>query len=214
MADYIDISLPLSPDLPVWPGSLPIAFDKVYDMDKGDPHTDTDLHLSAHSGTHIDAPGHFIKGGNSLSDIALERLVGPSLVVALPDSVDVIGAGDLKRLNIPEGTARLLIKTRNSALWATGVTEFHEDFVALGSDAAQWIVNHGIDLVAIDYLSIQPFHHGPETHHIILGAGIVAVEGVDLSLVEPGHYDLICLPLKLIGTEGGPVRALLKRTAP
>jgi len=214
MDDYIDISLPISPDLPVWPESLPIKFDKVYDMDKGDPHTNTDLHLSAHAGTHIDAPSHFIKGGKFLSDIALGRLVGPALVVALPDTVDVISAVDLGRLNIPDGTARLLIKTSNSALWAKGVTEFHEEFVALDSDAAQWIVDHGIDLVAVDYLSIQPFHHGSETHHIILGAGVLAIEGVDLSQVEPGHYDLICLPLKLMGTEGGPVRALLKKVTP
>ncbi|MFC1482040.1 cyclase family protein [Candidatus Neomarinimicrobiota bacterium] len=210
MNEYIDITLPVIPGLPVWPESLPITFDKIFDMQKGDPHTDTNLHLSAHSGTHVDAPAHFVNDGKNLSDFPLSRFIGPVLVVDLPN-IDVITAKDLAGLAIPKATTRLLIRTKNSDLWANPKHEFNRDFVALDQGAAQWLVDFGMELIGIDYLSIQPFYHGPETHQIILGADIIAIEGVNLAGVEAGDYELYCLPLRLMNTEAAPVRALLRK---
>ncbi len=210
MIEYIDITVPVSPAMPVWPASMPITFDQISDLQKGDPHTDTDLHLSAHTGTHIDAPAHFVKGGKNLSDFPLSRLIGPALVVELSD-IDVITDLDLAGLEIPKGTARLLIKTKNSDLWSDPTHEFKHDFVALDKAAAQWLVDFGLELIGLDYLSIQPFYHGPETHQIILGADMIAIEGLNLAAVEPGNYDLYCLPLRLMHTEAAPVRAVLRK---
>lgn len=211
MSKYIDITVPITPEMPVWPESLPVRFDKVFDMAHGDAHTDTDLHFSAHTGTHIDAPAHFVKNGKTVSDIPLDVLNGSALVIELMN-VDVITSQELNKLMIPPNTKRLLIKTRNSNHWASGEMEFQKDFIALRKDAAQWIVNEGISLVAVDYLSVQPYYDGPETHQILLGADVIALEGVNLSNVNPGEYELICLPMRLIGTEGAPVRVLLKKT--
>lgn len=210
MTDYIDITLPISPNLPVWPGSLPIKFDKIFDLYRGDPHTDTDIHLSAHTGTHIDAPAHFIRDGKHLSEFPIEKMIGPALVVEIPD-VHVITESDLASLDIPTDTSRLLIKTGNSDLWANPHHEFTSEFVALDKSAAQWLVDFGLDVIGVDYLSIQPFHHGPETHQIILGAEIIAIEGLNLASVAPGNYELLCLPMRLMDTEAAPARVLLRK---
>lgn len=210
MTDYIDITLPISPSMPVWPGSLAIGFDRVSDLHNGDEHTETDIHMSAHTGTHIDAPSHYIRDGKHLSEFPMDKMIGPALVVEILD-VDVITESDLANLNIPADTNRLLIKTRNSSLWANPNHEFTSEFVALDKSAAQWLVDFGLDVIGVDYLSIQPFEHGPETHQIILGAEIIAIEGLNLSAVAPGNYELLCLPLRLVDTEAAPARVLLRK---
>ena len=210
MTDYIDITLPISPSLTVWPGSLAIRFDRISDIHNGDPHTDTDIHLSAHTGTHIDAPSHFIRDGKHLSEFPMEKMLGPALVVEIP-AVDVIAGTDLAKLNMPTDTCRLLIKTNNSDLWANPNHEFTSKFVALDKSAAQWLVDFGLDVIGVDYLSIQPFQHGPETHLIILGADIIAMRGLNLASVATGNDELLCLPIRLMETEAAPAIVLLRK---
>jgi arylformamidase len=130
-------------------------------------------------------------------------------VVHLPDA-DAITADVLDALALPAETRRVLFRTRNSALWAQEDRGFYEDFVALTADAAEWVVARGIQLIGVDYLSVQRYADGPETHQILLGAGVVLVEGLDLSGVAAGDYELICLPLKLVDAEGAPARAILR----
>ena len=208
---YIDISVPVSPSLPCWPGSPAIQFERSLDLEKGDIATDTTVHFSVHTGTHIDAPLHFLQGGKSVDQITLETLIGPVYVAEVPAQVEVITVDVLKDLALPAGVQRLLLKTRNSLLWSSGSDKFDPDFVALTAEAAQWLVDRGVTVIGIDYLSIQRFTDGPETHQILLGANVVVIEGVDLSHVEPGNYELFCLPLKLEGVEGAPARVILSK---
>mgnify|MGYP003584304045 CR=1 FL=1 len=210
MTDYIDISLTLSSDLPRWPGSHPLELRRRRDMTGGDRCNDSDLSCNLHTGTHVDAPLHFLADGADVTALVLDTLIGPAVVAALPE-VDAITADDLELLQLPADTRRLLLRTRNSEGWSRGDREFHPDFVALTADAARWIVGRGIQLIGVDYLSAQRFQDGPETHIVLLQAGVVIVEGLNLSQVVSGDYELICLPLKLAGAEGSPVRAILKR---
>jgi arylformamidase len=207
---YIDISVPVSPSLPCWPGSPAIQFERSLDLEKGDIATDTTLRFSVHTGTHIDAPLHFLSDGKSVDQIPLEVLIGPVYVTEVPAQVEAITVNVLESLALPADVQRLLLKTRNSLLWRSGIQEFDPNFVALTAEAAQWVVDRGMAVVGIDYLSIQRFADGPATHQILLGAGVVVIEGLDLSQVEPGNYELFCLPLKLKGVEGAPARVILK----
>ena len=204
-----DISLTISPDLPVWPGDPNVDLHQTAFMDRGDPCNLTFLALNVHAGTHVDAPHHFMNDCRTVEGLPLDILTGPAYVLRFPDQVHTITAELLENSNIPSGTTRLLFRTRNSNLWHSGEWEFQRDFVAISAEAAGWIVEHGIKLVGVDYLSVAPFGEGAPTHKVLLGAGVVAVEGLDLSEVEQGLYDLYCLPLKLIGSDGAPARAVL-----
>ena len=210
MSKYIDISVPVSPDLPSWPGSPAIKFQRSLDLEKGDIANDTTISFSVHTGTHVDAPLHFWKEGSSVDQMPLELLIGPAWVASLPD-VEVITADTLEALALPAGTERLLLHTRNSRLWQTDVREFQSDFVALTADAAQWVVDRGIRLIGVDYLSVQRFQDSPETHLILLQAEVAIIEGLNLTDVSAGAYKLLCLPIKLAGVEGAPARVLLVR---
>lgn len=209
MADYLDISLTLSPDLPRWPGSPPLELRRRRDMAGGDRCNDSDLSCNLHIGTHVDAPLHFLTDGADVTALALDTLIGPVVVAALPE-VDAIAADDLEALNLPADTRRLLLRTRNSEDWCRGERKFRQDFVALTAAAARWVVERGIWLIGVDSLSVQRFGDGPETHIVLLQAEVVIVEGLNLSQVTPGTYELICLPLKLAGAEGAPARAVLR----
>jgi len=204
----IDISLPLSDSLPVWPGCQRFQVVPRLSIQNGDLTNDSNLVMNVHTGTHIDAPAHFFAHGASVEMIALATMVGTAYVADL-QTIDRITATDLEQLHLPPNVTRLLCKTRNSALWQRGESEFDPDFVALTADAAQWVVDQGITLIGVDYLSVQRFDDGPETHRILLEKPVVIVEGLNLAEVTPGWYTLICLPLKLIGAEGAPVRAIL-----
>jgi arylformamidase len=210
MADYFDISLTISPDLPHWPGSPLTELTRRRDMAQGDPVNDSVLTCSVHTGTHVDAPLHFLADGADVTHLSLEALIGPTIVAALPE-VEAITARDLEALNLPPDTRRLLLRTRNSEGWQRGDCTFHPDFVALTTDAAHWVVARGIRLIGIDYLSIQRFRDNPETHIALLQAGVVIVEGLNLAGIAPGDYELTCLPLKLAGAEGAPARAVLRK---
>jgi arylformamidase len=208
MAIY-DISLTISPSLPVWPGEPPVKLTQTASMDSGAAYNGTHIDLSAHTGTHIDAPHHFLNDNRTVESLPLDVLTGPCYVVQLPDDIDEIDAPTLERLPLPTGVARILFGTRNSKLWAQGETRFQEDFVSISADGADWLVSHGIKLVGIDYLSVAPYGDPVPTHQILLKAGVIALEGLDLSQVPRGFYDLYCLPLKLAGSDGAPARAIL-----
>ena len=207
---YIDVSVSVSEKLPVWPGSPNIQFEKSLSLSDGDVADDTTLHFSVHTGTHIDAPSHFLEGKKSVDEISLDVLIGSTYLVEFPSSIDLIDGKLLDSLDLPANIERLLFKTRNSLLWNADQHSFDKEFVALTMDAAQWVVDKGIRLVGIDYFSIQRFYDGPETHRILLGAEVVVIEGLDLTQVETGYYELLCLPLKLKGIEGAPARVILK----
>lgn len=207
---YVDVSVALSPNIITWPGSSSVRFRKVLDLQKGDIANDTDLHLNVHTGTHVDAPSHFIPGGKSVDQIPLEVMIGKAHVIEISECVNRITSDILSTLSIPESVERLLIRTRNSQLWQQPEHKFDAEFVAITADAAQWIVNRGIKLLGVDYLSIQGFYDKPIIHTTILGAEIVVIEGLDLSCIAAGCYEMICLPIKLEGIEGAPARVLLR----
>jgi arylformamidase len=206
--EYIDISVPISPALPVWPGSPTVELVRRLDLDRRDPVNDTTMRCSVHTGTHLDAPLHFLAGGTSVDALPLDVLVGPAYVADLGE-VDAVTADALGRAGIPDAIARLLVRTRNSALWSTA-RAFQPNYVALTPDAAEWVVDRGIRLIGVDYLSVQRYSDGPETHLTLLSAGVVIVEGLNLQEAAAGRYDLLCLPLRIQGAEGAPARAVLR----
>jgi arylformamidase len=204
-----DISLTLSPKLPVWPGEPAVKMTQTASMDAGDEYNATHLNLSAHTGTHLDAPHHFLNNHRTIESLPLDVLTGPCYVVQLPDDVDEISAEVLERISLPTSATRILFGTRNSKLWAQGETEFQENFVAISPDGAEWLVTRGVQLIGIDYLSVASYSDPVPTHQVLLGAGVIVLEGLDLSQVPRGFYDLYCLPLKLAGADGAPARAIL-----
>lgn len=204
-----DISVSIHPKLPVWPGDPQVVLERYRQQSKGDASNDSRLACSVHCGTHIDAPAHFIDRGTTIEQLSLDSLVGSATVVEFPE-IDRITPDLLETQQIDAQTDRLLLKTKNSELWADPEHEFYPDFVALSAESARWVVNKGIKLVGIDYLSIQLFKDAePQTHQILLEAGVIILEGLDLRAVAPGSYQLICLPLKLAGSDGSPARAIL-----
>ena len=209
MENIIDITVPLTTEMPVWPGSKGVKITPTMQMDEGDSYNASRLDCDLHTGTHVDAPRHFLQNGSTVEQLPLDVLVGPSYVAHLPDAADITPR-NLTDLNLPSGIKRLLLRTRNSELWAAGTIEFREDFAALTHEAAQWIVDEGIKLIGVDYLSVQRYSDDSRTHQILLGADTVVLEGLNLSNVKAGFYELICLPLKLLGTEAAPARAILR----
>jgi arylformamidase len=205
----LDISVPISDRLPVWPGDPQIVLEHYRTISEGNTSNDSRIACSVHSGTHVDAPAHFIENGATVDELPLDILIGAATVIELSEA-DIITPEILEAQDLPLQTRRLLFKTKNSALWTDPGHRFNADFVALSSAAAGWIVKRGIDLVGTDYLSIQMFKDtGPLTHRILLEAGVIIVEGLDLRKIQPGNYQLVCLPIKLAGIEGAPARAVL-----
>ena len=202
-----DISLTLRPRMPVYPGEPTPVLEPTSQMERGDFCNVSLLAIATHTGTHIDAPRHFLPGGTPVDQLPVSVLVGPALVVEMPVEQE-INAADLEAAAIPSGTERLLFKTRNSRLLDD--EDFRRDFVYVALDAARWLVERGVRLVGIDYLSVEQMDAEPNiVHQTLLGAGVVIVEGVDMRQVPPGPYLLACLPLKIEGADGSPVRAVL-----
>lgn len=204
-----DISVSISTSMPVWPGDPAVEISLASSMERGDDVNVTRLGMSAHTGTHVDAPHHFLNNRKSVEELALDVLTGPCYVMQLPDDVDEISAEVLERMPLGANTTRLLFGTRNSHLWAQGQTDFFKDFVAVSPDGADWLVAHGIRLVGVDYLSVAAYDDPHPTHLTLLKAGVIIVEGLDLSQVPRGFYDLYCLPLKITAADGAPARAIL-----
>jgi arylformamidase len=206
---YWDISIPLKDGMVSWPGDEAPSIKQVTFMDKGDICNVTKLHMSAHTATHMDAPRHFINDGVGIEQTPVDALIGPARVVEIADAV-AIRRAELEALQ-PKRGERLIFKTRNSRE-AWGKPEFDKDFVYIADEGARYLVECGVRTVGVDYLSIGGFYHDTvETHVTILGAGIAVIEGLDLSAVEAGEYELICLPLKIAGADGAPARAVLRR---
>jgi arylformamidase len=203
-----DISLSISELFVTWPGDPSISVTQVSHLDRGDHATISRLEMGAHTGTHVDAPAHFVPGGAGVDTLDLNTLVGLALVAEVRDA-DVLTADVLAELAIPLGTERVLFRTRNSDLWAQGRREFDENFVAISEDGARWLVGRGIRLVGVDYLSVAPFGASRPTHEMLLQAGVVVLEGLNLNGIRPGMYQLVCLPLKIEGADGAPARAIL-----
>jgi arylformamidase len=207
-----DISVSLTPGMAVWPGDPALEFQKIGEITQGGVANITRLVASAHTGTHMDAPRHFIEGATGIDQFPLEALVGTVYVLDFTHLTNHIGAADLEGAGLPAGAERVLFKTTNSAIWQDSPTEFRRDYIALAPDGAQWLVERGIKLVGIDYLSIERFEPARyDTHYTLLGKRVVVVEGVDLSQIEPGEYTLFALPLKLKDADGAPARVLLGR---
>ncbi len=205
-----DISVPVSSGLPVWPGDPRVSLERVSKIEEGADANVTFIRMSAHTGTHIDAPYHFLGGDNDTVDqLPLELLIGPAYVLHVPVEVNLVKTETLQALVIPEGTTRLLIKTRNSNYWQSAETEFIKEYVAISPDAARYLIERGIQVIGVDYLSIAPFDNTIPTHRILLEAGVLIIEGLNLSGIDQKNYELYCLPLNLIGTDGAPARAVL-----
>jgi len=204
-----DISLTISPDLPIWPGDPHLELELFESMDKGALYNATRISSGVHLGTHIDAPRHFLKDGRTVEQIPLEVLTGPCYVVQLPDGIEAITSEVLERTEVTSEMKRILFGTRNSHLWVKGETKFQTDFVAITEDGAEWLVERGVQLVGVDYLSVAPYTETIPTHMVLLKAGVVLVEGLNLSNVMRGFYDLYCLPLKIAGSDGAPARVIL-----
>ena len=205
----IDISWPLQKGIVTWPDSTGFRLLPVKSIAAGNCVNVSRLDCDVHTGTHIDAPKHALQDGATVDQIPLHRLIGCVQVCHLPDA-KCISPEALDDLKLPHDTDRLLLRTQNSDLWTKGVSTFKKDYVALTADAARWLVDHGVRLIGMDYLSIQRYDDGPLTHQILMEADVIILEGLNLAGVSPGHYELICLPLNLVGAEGAPARAVLR----
>ncbi|MFQ5471551.1 MAG: cyclase family protein [Dehalococcoidia bacterium] len=202
-----DVTVPLRQGLPTYAGEPGVTLDYPKRLERGDPYNVSALSLGSHTGTHIDAPYHFIDGAPTVDEIPLDALIGPCVVVEHSGDSHV-SADDLDRWGLPPDATRLLIKTRNSRLWDDD--RFREDYIALSVDAAKWIVDRGIVLVGIDYMSIEEFGATRfVVHETLLEHNVVIVEWVDLRGVSAGSYQMVCAPLLVVGAEGAPARVLL-----
>ena len=202
--EIFDVSVPIRDGMLHYAGNPPVHVTRVSSLEGGDPANVSELDMGAHSGTHVDAPNHFLEAGPGAEALPLETLIGPAEVVDATTATTALDLVTLRDLELPpRGSERILFKTRNSQLWSRN--EFTRDFVRLDGEAAAYLVERGVKLLGIDYLSIGD----AEAHRVLLSAGVVCVEGLDLRGIEPGSYELVCLPLKLVGSDGAPARAVL-----
>ncbi|HVK71885.1 MAG TPA: cyclase family protein [Kofleriaceae bacterium] len=211
---WIDITVPIRPGMVHYPGDPGVELEQVKHLDRGDPATVSLLRLGVHTGTHIDAPVHFLAGSAGVDALAIDALIGPARIIEVPD-VEILTAKELEPHRIATGE-RILLRTRNSARSWSG-EDFVADYAHLGPSAARLLAERRVRMIGIDYLSIGRGDDGPEVHRILLralGAGIVIVEGLDLTQVGPGDYDVVCLPIKIAGCDGAPARVVVRRRAP
>ncbi len=206
-----DVSVTVDQNLPIWPGNPPADIHRVNKIEDGANSNVSDINMGAHTGTHVDAPFHFLMEGAKVDTLSLEVLIGTAEVIQVADSVNVLDRQVVEAASIPPGTTRVLFKTRNSSYWAKFGSAFQPDFVAVDASGAQALVERGVKLVGIDYLSIAPYKQSRPAHETLLAASVVIIEGLNLSAVQPGQYQLACLPVKLGGAEGAPARAVLMR---
>jgi arylformamidase len=203
-----DLSLPVFPGMVVWPDNPDVSLRRSLDQARGDPATVSELALGVHTGTHLDAPLHFVPGGAGVDSLDLNVLCGPTRVFHAPEA-EALTAAAFEALHIPAGVERVLVRTRNSEGWARGAREFDPRYVAVTADGARWLVDHGVKLIGVDYLSVAIYSDLFTPHDILLRAGVIPVEGLNLSGIAAGAYTLYCLPLKLAGADGAPARAIL-----
>ncbi|HWF85862.1 MAG TPA: cyclase family protein [Vicinamibacterales bacterium] len=205
----LDVSVPLDAALASYPGNTPFSLEPIKRIARGDSSNVSTLHMSAHSGTHVDAPRHFFDQAPGAEGLPLEMLCGRARVIELTTR-KAITAEDLAQRDFSEDV-RVLIKTHNSRLW--GSPEFHTDFIGVAESGARYLVEHGIKVVGVDYLSVEAFKTpGAPAHHVLLSGGTIVIEGLNLRDIEPGIYELLCLPLLVVGSDGAPARVVLRRS--
>ena len=208
--EWIDISLTLKSNMVHWPTDHPFSIERVRDMDEGDTVNLSKITLGAHSGTHVDAPVHFIKGAKGVDQISIDSLIGPARIIEITDAA-TIKEKELAGHGIKKGE-RILLRTRNSISKILYNDAFAEDFVYMEKDAVEFLVTRGIKTLGVDYLSVGGYKKdGPDVHRMLLGAGILIIEGLDLTEALPGSYYMICLPMKILDSDGAPARAIVKR---
>lgn len=207
MSRIYDISVPIRSGGLVYPGNPEIDIALQQALAKGASANVSTIRFGSHTGTHADASRHFFDDGEPVDKIPLDRLIGPALLVGFSDEVRSVGAAELREHDLKDHK-RILLRTRNSALLSR--KEFVNDYTYLAPDGAQYLVDKGVELVGIDYLSIEQFHSGHHlTHRTLLERSVVIVEGLDLSVPPSGEYQFICLPLRIVGCDGAPARAVL-----
>jgi arylformamidase len=205
----IDVSVPIDANLPSYPGNTPFTLEAVKRIARGDSSNVSSLHMSVHAGTHVDAPRHFFDSAIGIDALPLDMLLGRTRVIDVRTRKG-IGPDELSAVDLSEDV-RVLIKTVNSRLW--GTPEFHQDYVGVTEAGARYIVEHGIKLVGVDYLSVEEFKKpGAPAHHALLGGGTIVIEGLNLRDVEPGVYEMFCLPLRIVGADGAPARVVLRQS--
>jgi arylformamidase len=205
----IDVSVPIDANLPSYPGNTPFTLEAVKRIARGDSSNVSSLHMSVHAGTHVDAPRHFFDNAIGIDALPLDMLLGRTRVIDVRTRKG-IGPDELSAVDLSEDV-RVLIKTVNSRLW--GTPEFHQDYVGVTEAGARYIVEHGIKLVGVDYLSVEEFKKpGAPAHHALLGGGTIVIEGLNLRDVEPGVYEMFCLPLRIVGADGAPARVVLRQS--
>ena len=207
--EIYDITVPIRSSMPVYEGDPGVKIEPWSAFAKGDSSNVSMLSFGAHTGTHVDAPAHFVEGARRIDALSLDVLIGPARVLRVPDDLNEIDPEFINRGDL-SGVERVLFHTRNSTFWNEG---FRKDFTHLLPEAAQLLVDRGIKLVGTDYLSIEKFHSGHHrTHLTLLSNNVVIVEGLNLAEVPEGDYELICLPLKIAegAGDGAPARAVLR----
>lgn len=208
MARIYDISIDIAAGGVVYPGNPPIEIELQQALARGDGANVSTLAFGSHTATHVDAAKHFFDDGQTVDQLPLDRLVGPCLVIEFDDDVMSIGPAELQPHDI-SGVKRVLFKTRNSRSLQEK-SEFVKDYTYVSPEGAERLVALGVELVGVDYLSVEQFKSGHHrTHRALLGAKVVIIEGLALADVPPGRYELVCLPLKLRGLDGAPARAIL-----
>lgn len=209
MSRIYDVSIGIVAGGVVYPGNPEIRVAPRPSIAEGSSSNLTELAFGTHTGTHVDAARHLFDAGQPVDEIPLDRFIGPAVLLSFADDVRAIGADHLRAAERElEGHRRVLFRTRNSALLARG--EFVKDYTYVAPDAAEYLVERGVELVGVDYLSIEQFRSGHHrTHKTLLGAGVVIVEGLNLLEPTAGVYDFYCLPLKVVGSDGAPARAVL-----
>lgn len=209
--EIFDITLPLSNQTPVWEGDKGITIKQVAFREKSSDFNISRVEFGVHAGTHIDSPFHLSSQGYTVDKIPLEMLIGSATVMEIPSRFAVINSEALLSCGFKSGMDRIILKTQNTRFWIDDPHGFHGDFIGINSEGADFLVNQGVKLVGIDYFSASPINDLVRPHEILLSAGVVILENAYLVDVDHGDYNLICLPLKLMGTDGAPVRAILTR---
>ena len=211
--EWIDVSLTLKSAMLQWPGDPPVLIERVRDMDRGDTVNLSRITMGVHSGTHVDAPVHFLKGGWGADRIPIHPLVGHARVIEIV-AKESIDEKELAGCKIEKGE-KILLRTRNSVQKILRKDTFDEKFIYMEEDAALFLASLGIQTVGVDYLSVGGYRkNGPAVHRTLLDAGIFIIEGLDLADVLPGRYEMVCLPLKIRDSDGAPARVILKRSEP
>ncbi len=207
---FHDVSVTISEDLPVWPGDPGISLKLKSSIAGGDTANVTQIKMGAHTGTHIDAPYHFEPNGKTVDQLPIDVLIGPCRVIEMLDVEGAIGPSALEKVDLG-GAVRILFKTKNSEWWKNGEKEFQKNYIYISEQGAKFLIARGVKLLGIDYLSVDRFDSPDQaTHHLLLRNQVIIIEGLNLNDVSFGDYELIALPLKLKGSDGGPARVVLR----